>query len=231
MTLPVPALANDSGPDDALPDTPGKAETLADAAVHGIAMVAVAVAGAWLLDALGSAADAHERAMLAVYVAAMAAMFAASALYHTARPGRLKAIARRADHALIFAAIAGTYTPLLALRLEAPFGDLLCLSAWLVAGIGIAMKIAAPRRADKPGTALYLVLAWAGLAVALPLGQSLQPLTSALIIGGCVVYTLGAGAYRARQFRFQTPLWHASVLVAASVHFTAMAVEFTPLAT
>jgi hemolysin III len=160
----------------------------------------------------------------------MAAMFAASALYHAARPGRLKAIARRVDHALIFAAIAGTYTPLLALRLDAPFGDLLCLSAWLVAGVGIALKIVAPRRSEKPGTALYLALGWAGLAVAIPLGQALQPLTSALIIGGCVVYTAGAGAYRARHFRFQTALWHASVLVAASVHFTAMAVEFTPRA-
>ena len=224
----TPALPPERQTERIAPTALGQAEILADAVVHGIALTASAVAGIWLLGALDPAAGTHVRAMVTVYVAAMAAMFAASALYHTARPGRLKQIARRVDHALIFAAIAGTYTPLLALRLTAPFGDMLCLSAWLIAGIGIALKIAAPRRAEKPGTALYLALAWAGLAVAIPLGEALQPLTSGLIIGGCLIYTAGASAYRARHFRYQTVLWHASVLVAASVHFTAMAVEFTP---
>lgn len=208
------------------PPETGRRELRADAAIHALAMIASAAAGTWLIGALDPAAP-HIRAMLAIYVFAMAAMFVASAIYHGAPPGRLKRIAQKIDHALIFAAIAGTFTPLLALRLAAPVGNILCLSAWAAAAIGIGMTIVTPCASGKQGTAPYLVLAWAGLAVALPLGLALQPLTSGLIVGGCLIYTAGAGAYRARRFRYQSALWHALVLVAASVHFAAMAVEFT----
>ena len=91
-------------------------ELMADAAVH-IAGIAFGVAGSIAIVILAAMAplDWTERAAVAVYAAALVSMLGVSATYNMWPVGRRKWILRRADHALIYLMIAGTYTPLVAL--------------------------------------------------------------------------------------------------------------------
>ncbi|MBV5335654.1 hemolysin III family protein, partial [bacterium] len=91
-----------------------------------------------------------------------------------------------------FAAIAGTYTPL-SLRMPNGTGTLLCLGVWLLAAAGAALKLAAPRRYERLGLAVYLGLGWIGLPAAPILAEALRPETIRLIALGGLLYTLGAG--------------------------------------
>ena len=94
-------------------------EVLADGVIHGLGVV-LGLAGAVALVA--TAVTAHlglgERAAVVVYAAALVLMLGVSALYNLYPVSPRKWLLRRADHALIYLMIAGTYTPLVALVLS-----------------------------------------------------------------------------------------------------------------
>ena len=206
----------------------GRGERLADAAVHAAGLVLGPAAGLWLLASLPEGSTFGQGAALAAYVLGMTGMLAASAAYNLAPPGPVKERLRRLDHALIFAAIAGTYTPLLALRLVPPLGPSLCAGVWALALAGAALKLAAPRRWERTGLALYLALGWIGLPALPDLAGALRPETLQMIGAGAGLYTLGAGIHLLERLRFHNALWHAFVLAAAGCHFLAMRAEFVP---
>lgn len=202
------------------------AERAADCFVHAIGVASSVVAGVWLLT-IAPLADAGSRWPLAAYVAGVVGMLAASAAYNGFRPGPTKEWLRRIDHAVIFAAIAGTYTPLLALRAPAFIGDALCAAIWLAAAAGAGLKLLAPRRYERLGLACYLGLGWAGLPAGALLAETLKSETIGLIVIGGLIYTLGVGVHLLTQLRYHNALWHALVLAAAGCHFIAMLGEFT----
>src|SRR4051794_31274457 len=77
---------------------------------HRIAFYVTLVAGAVLIEA---ADDRRTIIAIAIYVGFLAGMFGVSATLHRSDWGpRAFGWLRRADHAMIFACIAGTYTPL-----------------------------------------------------------------------------------------------------------------------
>jgi hemolysin III len=102
---------------------------------HQIAFYVAICAGVALVAATG---NARSRAAIAVYTVLLAAMFGVSASYHRIdRRPRSQAWWGRADHAMIFAFIAGTYTPLSLLGLDRVTGHRLLALAWAAAGLGI----------------------------------------------------------------------------------------------
>jgi hemolysin III len=203
-------------------------EHVADISIHVLGVGAAVLGGAWLLVDSWPHHAGPGRAALVAYTLAMTGMLAVSAAYHLLPAGSVKEAMRRFDHAMIFAAIAGTYTPLLALRLPTPLSEELCAAMWVAAALGMLLKLAAPRRWERAAFTLYLALGWAGILAITPLWESLRPLAMLLILGGCLIYSLGAAAFSKRAFPFQNALWHAAVLGAAGLQFAAMRVEFTP---
>jgi hemolysin III len=91
-------------------------EIVADGVIHGLGVV-LGLAGAVAL--VTTAVTAHlglgERAAVVVYATALVLMLGVSALYNLYPVSPRKWLLRRADHALIYLMIAGTYTPLVAL--------------------------------------------------------------------------------------------------------------------
>lgn len=201
-------------------------ERAADAAVHAAGLLAVPFAGAWLLLGLPDGAGVWTTLAIGAYALGMAGMVAASAAYNLAPPGPGKERLRRLDHAMVFAAIAGTYTPLLALRLPDPAGAALCAAVWAVALAGIWLKLAAPRRRERLGLALYLGLGWVGLPALPWLAGALRPDTGWWVLAGGLLYTAGVGFHLAARLRFHNAAWHAFVLAAAACHWRAMWLEF-----
>jgi hemolysin III len=202
------------------------AERTADAGVHAASLVLGAIAATWLVRTQG---PPLQHVGLTVYAAGMLTMLMASAAYNLAAPGRLKEELRRIDHAAIFAAIAGTYTPLLLTRLGGPAALVACAAVWLCAGAGALLKLVAPRRWERVGLGLCLALGWAWLPAAGPLAQLLQVRTAALMLAGMLLYTVGAGVHAVGRMPFHNALWHALVLAAAATHFGAIATELALL--
>ncbi|MDE1148709.1 MAG: hemolysin III family protein [Azospirillaceae bacterium] len=192
-----------------------------------MAGLALALTAGFMLLSAHSLSEGWPSGALGVYVACMVVMLAASAAYNLSAPGPAKAWLRRVDHAAIFAAIAGTYTPLLA-RLPAPYAALLSAGVWALALAGITLKLAAPGRHERLGLLCYIGLGWIGLPVFPMLAAALRSTTPPLIGLGAVLYTVGAGVQLMTRLRYHNAVWHILVLLAAGCHFLAIQTEFAP---
>lgn len=218
----------DATPAVARPTTYHRGEYWSDAVVHMLGVVAAWSGGIWLILSRPETDTAGVLIALIVYAGAMAGMLTSSAAYNLINRYPLKEILRRLDHAFIFVAIAGTYTPLL-IRLPAWQAGTSLALVWSIAGAGALLKLRTPRRYERVGLALYVGLGWIGLPMIPALSGRLQPDTGTWIAAGALIYTLGVGAYLAERIRYHNTIWHLAVLAAAACHFKAMVVEFTPV--
>ena len=195
-------------------------EIIADGVVHGLGVLfGVAGAGALVAMALTLHLGWGERVAVAVYAAALVSMLAVSATYNLYPVSPRKWLLRRADHALIYLMIAGTYTPLVALVGTGPVAWGLLGFIWIVAGIGIAVKLLLPGRYDRLAIGLYLLLGWSGVFAYESVIAALQPAALWLLATGGVLYSVGVVFHVWRKLPFQNAIWHAFVLAAAACHY------------
>jgi hemolysin III len=199
--------------------SPPSAERLADGVVQSVSVV-LAAAGCVVLGVLAATrSDPLRLGALIVYGAGLLAMVGASALYAWGRGGRRHMLYRHLDHAAIFLMIAGTYTPFTVISFGGVHGRLLAL-IWVVALVGVLLKLIAPRCAEPLSVPLYLIMGWAvlsdpGLLLSLPAS------VVTLLIAGGLFYTAGITFHLARM-RFQEAILHSFVLAAAACHYAAV---------
>lgn len=104
----------------------------------GAALVAIAIAAQFL--SIGGLPPGLHAALVA-FAATQAALFLTSASHHSLPwSARWKRLMQRADHAMIFLAIAGSVTPLAWLGLSAPLRMPTILAVWTIAALGVAQK-------------------------------------------------------------------------------------------
>lgn len=194
---------------------------------HLCALVPWLVAGS-LLAAHGS--GPADQVALAVYAAALTALFGVSAAFHRIRwSPRARRRMRRADHTTIFLAIAGTYTPVAVLALHGWARITMLLVAWVGAAGGIALR---QMWLDAPKWAVavpYVVVGWCAVAVLPQLWRGLGPGGFALLVAGGACYSAGAVVYARRKpdpvptvFGYHE-LFHALTVVGAVLQFVAIA--------
>jgi hemolysin III len=164
----------------------------------------------------------------AVYGGAAVALYTVSSGYHVlARGTRARRVMQRLDHATIYIAIAGTYTPLCLLALHGPVRPISLLAVWVAALTGAAMRLLSWDRFKRFGAALYIVLGWAGI-ILLPALRT-RPGLLALIASGGLLYTVGAALFAARWPRPEArwfgfhEVWHVFVVAAGALFFAANA--------
>ena len=191
------------------------------------------VAGAVLVAA---APTGRAAAVGAVYAAALAGMFGASALYHRVawRPALLPWF-RRLDHSMIFVLIAGTCTPVVVLSLEGVAADRRAHPA-------VGRRARGRRCSSSSGSArrgwlgatVYVVLGWIGIVLLPETVRSAGIAPAALFVAGGALYTAGAVIYmrqrpdpRPAVFGFHE-LFHVFVIAAAIAHFVAIAAFVVP---
>ena len=195
-------------------------ERVADSAVHVLGLLVVLV-GTGVLLHVGLDSPGWLRTLaVAPYLLGLAASFGCSAAYNMAPDGKRKSGLRRFDHAAVFMLIAGTYTPVVALSLPSAWSASLLMVVWTGALAGVTLKLLAPRRHERLGLALYLLLGWSGLVATVPLCGSLTSWQlTALSVAG-LLYTGGVAFHLAQRLPFHNALWHASVLTAATAHYS-----------
>ena len=188
------------------------------------------VAAIPMLVLLAIRSDAAEaRASVIVYAAGLCSMLAVSTTYHRwVHTIRARAAWRRADHATIFAAIAGTFTALAMSSFSLGPTIVLLVIIWGAAGVGAAFKVFSFHRASRLGAAMYIAIGWAGLAIVPAVWHRGGPPAVGLLLGGGVLYTVGAVGF-GRQWPRLRPatfsyheVWHAFTIAAAGLHFAAV---------
>jgi hemolysin III len=201
--------------------------------LHQWAAMVAALAGAYLVL---SAPAGEARVASAIYAVSIVGLFTVSAIYHRVNWTRPSARAwmRRLDHAMIFVMVAGTVTPIAALVLEGGWRTTVLSVAWGMAGVGITIKllwIGAPKWLSA---AIYVGMGWAGMAIFPKLVGDLGPWPAVGLVGGGVLYTVGAVIYATKKpdplpriFGYHE-IFHALVIVAALAHFLVVALAVVP---
>lgn len=188
--------------------------------LHQVVFFLCIPAGAVLVAAAGT--DLARVGAL-VYACSLTGLFATSAAYHRmAQSLRAREWMRRADHAMIFVLIAGTYTPVCLLVLEGPWRVVALSAVWAVALLGVGLKLFR-LEAMRLGNSLYLVMGWAVLALVPRLASRLPVL--ALLAAGGLLYTAGTVVLSRRRpdpvpevFGYHE-VWHCLVVAAAACHY------------
>jgi hemolysin III len=199
-----------------------RAELIADGVVHILGVAAGLVASVFLVVIVIRSADAGEIASVVVYVVALLAMLGLSASYNMWPLSPLKWILRRFDHSAIYLMIAGTYTPFAAQLKAGLISAGLLIGVWGTAVAGMSLKLLLPGRFDRLSVALCLLLGWSGVVVYNEVAASLAPVTLWLLAAGGLLYSAGVVFHVWQSLRFQNAIWHAFVLAAAAVHYSAV---------
>ena len=145
-------------------------------------------------------AGPQGRAVL-VFGGSLVLLFAISSLYHRVdwTPAARQWM-KRLDHAAVFVAMAGGYTPLLALVASPSRGGHGALVAmWIGAAFGIAKSIAWPEAPAWVTALLCAAYGWLGGAAVLDRAGAVDTTTLGLFVVSGVIYTAGAVVYATRR--------------------------------
>jgi hemolysin III len=191
--------------------------------LHLVAAIVTVVAAPFVV---ARAPTAGAAAALAIYMTSIVALFGVSAAFHRVRwspAGRRRM--RRADHATIFIAIAGTNTAVAGLALRGWAQVLILSLVWGGAAVGIIVR---QTWLDAPKWAVavpYVVVGWCALVVLPQLLHALGGAGFGLLAAGGGFYTVGAIVYSLRRpnpvpgvFGYHE-VFHACTVVGAVLHF------------
>lgn len=180
-------------------------------------------AGAFLIV---TATGASGYVAASIYAASLAALFGTSAAYHRGswRPD-IRERWQRADHAMIFVLIAGSYTPITLLALRPGWGITLLALAWTAAVIGVTLTFTKWDFMNRYGGFLYVALGWLAVIGFPAIMHGLDGTELVLLFAGGVLYTVGAICFGLERPRLRPHVfgfheaWHVMTVAAASCHY------------
>jgi len=201
---------------------------------HLLAFIAAAPLGVVLvLHAKTGAAQVSA----IVFAASVTAMLAVSSLFHRRSwaPARKRWIALL-DHAMIYALIAGTYTPFCLLVLHAGWRVPILAIVWGGALVGTVMRLVLPNASPWLGAGTGLALGWIAVIVWPQIVGGIGFGASLLLLAGGLAYTFGAVVYARRRpdpfphaFGYHE-VFHALTVVAVSCQYATVAFFVLPRA-
>jgi hemolysin III len=153
-----------------------------------------------------------------VYGVSIIILFSASTLYHSVKDERKKHYFRIIDHISIYLLIAGTYTPVLLITLNASLGWTLFYIVWGIAAFGIILKLFFTGKFEVFSTLLYLVMGWLIIFDFSNLSKLFGDGVLFLFAGG-LAYTVGIVFYAIHRIPYHHVIWHLFVLAGAVFHF------------
>jgi len=175
------------------------------------------------------AASTRARIAVGIYALGLCAMFVASSTYHRwVHTIRARDLWRRVDHAMIFAAIAGSVTPICLLGVPDHLGIPLLIAMWIGCLFGIGMKIGGWRHQRIVGGVMYIAVSWVGVIAIPDLWQQRGVGPAVLMMVSGVFYTVGAIGLNRKWPRLRPAVfgyhevWHACTVIAAAAHFGAV---------
>lgn len=195
-----------------------KTEEELNAISHGLGII-FGVFGLFFLLAQNTQKTTYATLSIIVYSLCFIVLFTASTLYHSVSNFNLKKKFRVIDHISIYLLIAGTYTPVALINLEASNGWLIFYIVWTFALIGIILKIFFTGKFEAISLLLYLAMGWLILLDFQNLLDNTSTLGTQLLFLGGAFYTLGIIFYAWNRIPYNHFIWHLFVLGGAISHW------------
>jgi hemolysin III len=158
-----------------------------------------------------------------IYSFSLIFLLGTSALYHRINwQPQARQMMKRLDHCAIYILIAGTFTPVCLLALGDESGRQLLMTIWSIAVLGVIQSLFFVNAPKWLSAILYVV---AGYMILPYMGELKDKVNLTLLIGGGVIYTVGALTYALKRPNFRPMIFgyhevfHVLVIVGAAFHF------------
>lgn len=195
---------------------------------HLFAAICAAIGWVWLLTITRD--DPSQMSVMFLYGLSLVLLFIASARLHLSQGTyEVTVRLRKFDHAAIYFAIGGTYTPLIVILIDGVWQWITLIAIWAICLVGIYWKLRRMKGCESSiaSTVIYVLVGWFAVLCAPLWLPHVDETTLALLIGGGVVYSIGAVIFAlerpnlATHFGFHE-LWHILVMIASFLHFIAI---------
>ena len=220
-------LAKLSDPKNTRPFTLG--EEIFHSITHAIG-TGLSIAGLVILVVLAVMnGDVFQIIGFSIFGASLVLLYLSSTLYHGIQERRAKKIFKICDHAAIYLLIAGSYTPFLLVGMRGTTGWMLLVVVWLIALVGITMKVLFIDRFQVLSVIAYLGMGWLcvfafrEMMVSIPIGGIIW------LAAGGILYTVGVIFYAMQKTPYMHAVWHLFVLGASLCHFFAVLFFLAPI--
>lgn len=154
-----------------------------------------------------------------IFGASMILLYAASTLYHSAKNPVIRYRLNILDHASIYVLIAGTYTPFALVTLQGVVGWIIFGLVWLMALVGVILKLFFTGRYNILSTIMYVVMGWIIVFAVKPLFHNLEIEGLLWLFAGGISYTIGAVIFTLDKLKLNHAIFHLFVLFGSFCHF------------
>lgn len=197
-------------------------EEIANTISHGLGLIFALIAVPILIAEALRAGNVQFTVGVSVFGGTMVLLYLASTLYHSLTHETAKSLFRLFDHTAIFLLIAGTYTPFSLGVLRGPWGWSLLAAIWILAIVGIILKIKKRTRHSPIGIVLYVIMGWLAIVAVKPILMLIPVPGILLILAGGLAYTGGLAFFAAQRIRYNHFIWHLFVIAGTTCHFFAV---------
>ena len=195
-------------------------EELINAISHGIGVL---LSIFFLVMGIIKAKGALEIVSIAIYGASSILLYLMSTLYHSFKPNNAKRVFRIFDHCSIFLLIAGTYTPVILLKVPYPLNWIVFTLIWVISIVGIVLNTIDLKKFSKLSMVLYLFLGWFAIFVFKYLWKNINHIGILLLLVGGILYTIGVILYNAgKKKNYMHSIFHIFCLLASISFFIAI---------
>jgi hemolysin III len=200
-------------------------DRLANSISHGIGVL-LSVAG--LAYLLVQSDTELEFFAVTIYGISLIALYVFSTIHHAIKMPTEKGfyILQSLDQVAIYILIVGTYTPFILLRINSTLSVVLLITLWVIAGVGIVLKLFRPKKWIVIHVMLYLIMGWSILILWFEIDvDTLQQIIPYIVLGGAL-YSGGIPFYilshAKKNWHYTHLVWHLFVLGGSIIHFVAV---------
>ncbi|WP_317316032.1 PAQR family membrane homeostasis protein TrhA [Peptostreptococcus russellii] len=152
-------------------------------------------------------------------------LYFTSGIYHAISATKEKTVKmmKKLDHSMIYILIAGSYSPFCLYVLPRKVGIPVFTILWIIALVGITLKILWINMPRVLSTSLYIGMGWVALFVIKDLYANLVPQAFFLLVLGGVLYTIGGVIYAIKKPNFKNwnfhDIFHIFTMLGSLSHF------------
>lgn len=160
-----------------------------------------------------------------IFGASMILLYFTSGIYHaiSAKKEKLVLYMRKLDHSMIYVLIAGSYSPFCLYVLPRKTGIPVFVILWLIAIVGILMKILWINMPRILSSALYIGMGWVAIFVIKDLYINLVGTAFFLLVLGGLLYTIGGVIYAIKRPNIKNwnfhDIFHIFIMLGSLAHF------------
>ncbi|NQX70279.1 hemolysin III family protein [Paenibacillus alba] len=189
---------------------------------HGIGVILSVMGLVLLLQRAAMFQDWTYTISNFIYGTSYCLVYLSSTLLHSSRSRKWSERFEKLDHASIFIAIAGSYTPFLLITLPGFTGYTLLVVIWALALAGVRYVSFIIKRFMPWGLIFYMVMGGFMMSLILPLYHRLPMIAVIWIVLGVIAYLVGLMFFLWRNLKYHHTIWHLFVLAGSSCHFIAV---------